>query len=228
MDEATAKGQGGRWRIQRRRFNRWRDRVDLYPRLEVVVALLVVVLGLASYAVLTGERAGGMSPPLVTLLLVANLLPLMALIVLIARRAAILLTNRRRGTAGAQMHVRLVALFAGVAAVPTLLVVIFASLLFQFGTQFWFSDRARTVLENADKVAQAYVAEKQQQIVGDIVAMAGDVAGYGQQFGYTSKDFREGLLFQVPRRRMEAAAVFAPVPGGYRTFAAVKLFARTE
>ena len=158
-----------------------------------------------------------------TLLLVANLLPLMALIVLIARRAAILLTNRRRGTAGAQMHVRLVALFAGVAAVPTLLVVIFASLLFQFGTQFWFSDRARTVLENADKVAQAYVAEKQQQIVGDIVAMAGDVADYGQQFGYNSKDFREGLLYQVPRRRMEAAAVFAPIPGGYRTFAAVKL-----
>ena len=64
MDEAKAQGRTGRWRIQRRRFNRWRDRVDLYPRLEVAVAMLVIVLGLASYAVLTGDRAAGFSPPL--------------------------------------------------------------------------------------------------------------------------------------------------------------------
>ena len=44
------------------------------------------------------------------------------------------------------MHVRLVAFFSVVASVPTLLVVIFASLLFQSGVQFWFSDRARTIL----------------------------------------------------------------------------------
>ena len=42
-----------------------------------------------------------------------------------------------------RLHVRLVALFSVIAAVPTLLVVIFASLLFQYGVEFWFSDRAR-------------------------------------------------------------------------------------
>ena len=82
-------------------------------------------------------------------------LPLLALMLLIARRVAILIANRRAGRAGAQLHVRLVALFAALAAAPTVLVVIFASLLFQFGVQFWFSDRAKTVLDNADRVAQA-------------------------------------------------------------------------
>ena len=214
-----------RARRLRRRLSRWLGRVDLYPKLEIAVALLVVGLGIASYAVLTGERApaANLSPSLVTALLVVNLLPLMALFVLIARRLAILLSNRRKGTAGAQMHVRLVALFATIAAVPTLLVVVFASLLFQFGVQFWFSDRARTVLDNADQVAQAYVQEKKSQIVEEIIAMSADVAGYGQQFGYGSKDFRDGMLYQLPRRRMEAAAVFSPMPGGYRTFAAVKM-----
>ncbi len=227
MDEAKARGQAGRWRIQRRRFNRWRDRVDLYPRLEVAVALLVVVLGIASYAVLTGDRAAGFSPPIVTLLLVANLLPLMALIVLIARRAAILLTNRRRGTAGAQMHVRLVALFAGVAAVPTLLVVIFASLLFQFGTQFWFSDRARTVLDNADQVAQAYVAENKQRVFDDIQAMAADVNNYARDYGIGSPTFHEGLVFQVKTRNLTEAAVFTSSRGGAVTiFAKVNMDAR--
>src|SRR3546814_2029131 len=66
------------------------------------------------------------------------------------------------------------ALFSVVAAVPSLLVVIFASMLFQYGVEFWFSDRAQTVLENADRVAQAYVQENKQRIVNDLLAMASD------------------------------------------------------
>ena len=86
--------------------------------LEIVFAAVAVVLGLSSYAFLTGQRAPaeGFSPQLVTLLLLANLLPLLALLLLIARRVAILIANRRAGRAGAQLHVRLVALFAALAA----------------------------------------------------------------------------------------------------------------
>jgi two-component system nitrogen regulation sensor histidine kinase NtrY len=217
-----------RWRSLRRRFNRWVSRVDLYPRLEVAIAAIVVVLGLSSYAILTGQSApaAGFSPPMVTLLLVANLLPLMALLVLIARRLTLLLTARRQGTAGAKLHVRLVALFSAVAAVPTLLVVVFASLLFQFGVQFWFSDRVKTVLGNADHVAQAYVDEKQQRILEDGIAMAADLRNYGQQFGYGSKDFVEGVQFQLPRRHLTTAAVFSPTPHGFVTYAAVKMETR--
>ncbi len=217
-----------RWRTFRRRFNHWMTRVDLYPRLELVITAIVVVLGFSSYAILTGQSApaAGFSPSMVTLLLVANLLPMMALLVLIARRLALLLTARKRGLAGARLHVRLVALFSAVAAVPTLLVVVFASLLFQFGVQFWFSDRVKTVLGNADHVARAYVDEKRQRILEDGLAMAADLNGYGQQYGYGSKDFREGLLFQVPRRHLTTAAVFSPQPGGYRTYAAVNMETR--
>ncbi|MBV8972114.1 MAG: hypothetical protein JO290_07465, partial [Sphingomonadaceae bacterium] len=41
-----------RWRSLRRRFNRWVTRVDLWPRLELAIGALVVVLGLSSYAIL--------------------------------------------------------------------------------------------------------------------------------------------------------------------------------
>ena len=210
-----------RWRTASRRFNRWVTRVDLYPRLEVALGVLVVALGVSSYAILTGRHApaSALSPSAVTLILVANLLPLMALIVLIARRITLLLTARRRGTAGARLHVRLVAVFATVAAVPTLLVVIFASLLFQFGVQFWFSDKARAVFESADRVAQAYVDEQNKRIFADVQAMAVDVAGYGREFGYGSRTFGEGLLYQLPRRHLSAASVFTPAGATYRTLA---------
>ena len=221
MDDAIASsvGQSGasatrvalRWRPWRRRANRWVRRVDFFPRLEVAAAILTIILGWSSYAMLTGGAApaNGVSPPMVTLLLVANLLPVMTLVVLIARRVAILLANRRRGLAGAQLHVRLVALFAGIAAVPTVLVVIFASLLFQFGVQFWFSDRVKTILDGSNQVAQAYVEENRQRVADDIVAMATDVNNYARDFGLGSDLFVKGLQFQVAARNLSEAVVFS-------------------
>jgi two-component system nitrogen regulation sensor histidine kinase NtrY len=205
-----------RWRYARRRFNRWVTRADLYPRLEFLAAALTIILGWSSYALLTGQAApaNGVSPPLITLLLVANLLPVMVLVVLIARRIAILLANRRRGLAGAQLHVRMVALFSAIAAVPTILVVIFASLLFQFGVQFWFSDRVKTILDGSNQVAQAYVDENRQRVADDIVAMSADVSNYARDFGLGSELFTKGLQFQVAARNLSEAAVFTRLPDG--------------
>src|SRR3546814_8859223 len=72
------------------------SRVDLYPRVEIATAVVAVVIGLASYAIVTGVRApaAGLPPSLVTVLLVANLTPLMVLITLIARRLALLVGHR--------------------------------------------------------------------------------------------------------------------------------------
>src|SRR3546814_6462771 len=80
-------------------------------------------------------------------------------------------------------------------------------MLFQYGVEFWFSDRAQTVLENADRVAQAYVQENKQRIVNDLLAMASDVSGYGQEFGLESHSFAQGLAWQVAARNLSEAAV---------------------
>ena len=116
-----------------------------------------------------------LSPPFVALLLVANLVPAMGLMVLLARRFARARAEASPLGSRGRLHVRLVALFSVLAAVPTLLVVIFASLLFQFGMEFWFSGSARTVLSNADRVAQTYVDEHRKRLGEENVAMAGDL-----------------------------------------------------
>jgi len=206
----------------RARLRRLLHRNEVYPRLEIVAAIATILLGWSSYALLAGGAApaNGVSPPLVTLLLVANLLPLMLLVVLIARRVAILLANRRKGLAGSQLHVRMVALFAGIAAVPTILVVVFASLLFQFGVQFWFSDRVKTVLDGSNQVAQAYVEENRQRVADDIVAMAIDMENYAQDFGLGTVSFGEGLRLQVAARNLSEAAIVGRDPKGALTLIA--------
>ena len=205
-----------RWRRWLRRTERWAVRRDLYPKLELLAAALTIIIGWSSYAVVTGRGvpANGASPTLVTLILLANLVPVMLLAVLMARRIAILLANRRRGLAGSKLHVRLVALFAGIAAVPTLLVVIFASLLFQYGVQFWFSDRVRTVLDSSNQVAQTYYEENRQRAAGDVMAMATDLNSYAREFGAGSEAFAQGFRYQMDARGFEEAAWFRRSPDG--------------
>jgi two-component system nitrogen regulation sensor histidine kinase NtrY len=142
---------------------------------------VVLVMGgmLATTAFVIGHYGGGserpLSPVVVSLLLVGNLVPAMGLLVLIAQRVARGRSDRSPLAGRGGLHTRLVTLFSVLAAFPTLLVVIFASLLFQYGVEFWFSDRVRVVLLNADRVVQTYIAEHKAGLQDDNVAMRGDL-----------------------------------------------------
>ena len=131
-------------------------------RVATIAALLVII---ASYFIADrrpGSRRNAAEPPLVAFLLVANLVPAIGLLVLLGRRVAMRraasIGRRRTGgcTSGWSRS------FRCIAAVPTLLVVIFASLLFQYGVEFWFSDRARGMLENASIAGAASPIEHKQ------------------------------------------------------------------
>jgi two-component system nitrogen regulation sensor histidine kinase NtrY len=162
------------------RLPRWRRRLAVLQRRGTLVTAIEILTFIAAFAVFAGSwayvsRSGSseklLTPPLVALLLVLNLVPWIGVLVLVARRIA---RQRVAGSSGGRLHVRLVAIFSAVAAVPTLLVVVFASLLFQYNAQFWFSDSARTVLESSDRVAQAYVREYRDSLGREMKPMAID------------------------------------------------------
>src|SRR2546423_15359478 len=100
--------------------------------------------------------------------------------VLYSRRVAVRRAERG-GLGSGRLHVRLLALFSAIAAVPTVLVVIFASLLFQSGLQFWFSNRARTMLESTVQVAQSTYRYELAQVGNQTTTMAGDLVVYLQK-----------------------------------------------
>ena len=179
-------------------------------RWERLCILLAVVCGVATWAVLSGRNpiVGRLPPEMVSLIIVANLVPAMALLVLGARRLVLAAGQRSAGRAGGRLHLRLVALFAAVAAVPTLVVAVFAALLFQYGVQFWFSDRARTVLENSDQVAMTYVEDNNRRIVGDVVPMAIDMRAAADEVGERSPELPTLLAKQALVRDLSEAVLF--------------------
>lgn len=114
---------------------------QLYRYAAIATALLLALTAATSAALLSrgAEPGSFLAPPMIALLLVANLIPAIALMVLYARKLA-RARAERVGMGSGVLHTRLVALFSAIAAVPTVLVAIFASLLFQSGLEFWFSD----------------------------------------------------------------------------------------
>src|SRR3546814_7977029 len=103
--------------------------------------------------------------------MVANLVPAMALIVLTGSRIARARAVRSMAGGSGRLHVRLVALFSLLAAAPTLLVVIFASLLFQYGVDFWYSDRSRGMFENAAGLAEGYYPERSEEHTSELQSL---------------------------------------------------------
>lgn len=168
------------------------------------------------------DQTDFISPPLTAALLVANLLPAMTLLVLFGRRIAKGRAAKSSIGSKGRLHVRLVALFSLVASIPMLLVVIFASLLFQYGVEFWFSDRARGMLENANDLARGYYEQNQREVGEETITMANDLRNYLQQADLESPEFAEGYVFQVLSRKLnESAIIEIGSDGVARTAAAV-------
>ena len=172
-----------------------------------LVALLAT--GLFTYWLIDrqGDNERLLTPPVVALLLVLNLLPAIATLVLIGRRIARRRAARSLVGGSGRLHVRLVGIFSLIASVPLILVVIFASLLFQYGVQFWFSSDARGVLENATDLARGYYEQNLREVGQETVTMAGDLRDYLNQSPITSPSFAEGYIYQVVTRKLNSSSI---------------------
>ncbi len=200
-------------------------RANVFLALETIAACALILMVTLSWYKLNPQASAGdqlLPAKLTTSLLIGTLVPAMALIVLAGRRIALGRASRNVLGTNGRLHVRLVWLFSLIAAVPTLMVVIFASLLFQSGVEFWFSDSSRGLLENANSLAKGYYADKLRDVGKESVAMAGDLRSYLGQAPITSQEFAEGYSWQVISRKLdESAIVERGEDGALRTAAIV-------
>jgi two-component system nitrogen regulation sensor histidine kinase NtrY len=191
---------------------------------EYYALAVIISVGIATYIYVTGDAQSErlLTPALVAAIMVVNLVPAMALIVLIGSRVARARAMRSMAGGSGRLHVRLVALFSLIAATPTLLVVIFASLLFQFGVDFWFSDRSRGMFENAAGLAEGYYQENQREVAANTVAMATDLGNVLERVRTDAPDFSSFYLQQVVVRNLnESAIIEIGADGVARTAAAI-------
>ena len=174
--------------------------------ISLAVAAVVAVSG--TFAAIRGFPPFGSGPSQVLLWLYADLIVLLLLAAVIAWRVVALWVERRRGSAGSRLHVRMVRLFGFVSVVPAIIVALASVVFFNFGLQSWLSTQVRTVLEESVAVAEAYLYEHKQNIRADVLAMAQDLSRDVVSLEANPGLFARVVDFQSRVRELSEAVVF--------------------
>ncbi|HEX7710221.1 MAG TPA: ATP-binding protein [Sphingomonadaceae bacterium] len=209
---STSHPSGHRWPRWWRRALVSARRANIFGLLEIVSLVVLLTMAVVSWLALGRPSPEGELIPSrqAAVLLIGTLIPAMASLVLFGRRLAL----KRAGGNTARLHVRLVFFFSLVAAIPTLLVAIFASFLFQTGAEFWFSDTNRGILTNANELARGYYDQNQRTLVNNTIAMAGDLRYYLERNSLTSPDFPSQYYLQAYQREINSSAIIQVGPDG--------------
>lgn len=188
----------------RRRFSSksWATRFSFF------LIAVAIISGFATYAALTETPPFGDDPNTVIWLLNFDLIILLLLATLIGRRIVTIWSGRRRNIAGSRLHVRLVLIFSIMAAVPAIIMAVFSAFFFHFGVQTWFSENVRTAVVESQAVSQAYLAEHQQVIKADILAMANDIDRQAAMMMDPQAAYDKALDTQSLLRNLSEAMIF--------------------
>ncbi len=178
----------------------------------LVLAAIALVLGITSFVLLANGATSRVKPGLVFGLTLANLVVLLLLFAVLAGRLTRVWVERRRGSAGSRMHVRLVLLFSVVAVTPTIVVALLATAFFHYGIEAWFNTRVSTALDEAKEASRGYLREHIQNIRADALAMSNDLTRAGQLFSLDPEAFPQVLATQTALRGLTEALIFDPNP----------------
>src|SRR5207248_8873150 len=160
------------------------------PRaLGVAAVALALLSALVTFVVLAGLTPIAPTHEVVVTLLLANAFTVFLFILVIAREVWGVVQARRRGRAAARLHVRIVALFSIIAAVPAVLVAVVASVTLDRGLDRLFSQQTQSMIENSLVVADAYVREHAQFARADAIAIAIKLARAKPLFDQSRQQF---------------------------------------
>lgn len=136
------------------------------------IVLLSVFVSSGSFLIMTGATDIEPTPEVWTIIWIVNGLLVLMVIALVLTEATLLIQARMRGEAGAGLQVRMVTMFAAVAAIPAAIVAVVATISLNQGLDQWFSERTRTMVESSRLVARSYMLEHAQVLRDDIIWVA--------------------------------------------------------
>ncbi|MGI9523837.1 MAG: ATP-binding protein [Hyphomicrobiaceae bacterium] len=176
-------------------------------RIGFVVVCLAVVSGLATYLILTGLTPIVPRSSVVLSVLFINVAMIIAMVIVISWPISALWKAWRNQVAGARLHIRIVALFSLIAALPAILLALAATTTFSRSLDGWFSQRTLQIVENSLDIANAYLLEHGQVIRTDIVNMAKDLDESAAEIGDNAEKFRDLVFVQAGLRDLPVAYV---------------------
>ncbi len=169
-----------------------------------------VVCGLSTFAILTGLTPIQPTSESTAMLLVLNGVVLLVMAMMIVGQLAYLMIERRRGTPGASLHLRLVLLFSLIAVIPAILVAVFATVTLNRGLDAWFSERTRAIVDSAVNVAESYVRDHAEATRNDVAGIAADLSQQKALFDGDRVSFVRRVARHAALRGLPAVFVFDP------------------
>ncbi len=182
-----------------------RESNNLTRKLGFATVIALLMTGVLTFFILFGLTPLEPDENVVRAALIANSLLALVLVALIVMEVLRLLRSRRRGRAAARLHIRIVGLFALVAALPAIMVAIVASVTLDLGLDRWFEIRTKEIVQGSVSVAQAYVDESARVHINATVSMASELDRARRLYSLDRTGFVELMNLQTRGRGMVAA-----------------------
>jgi two-component system nitrogen regulation sensor histidine kinase NtrY len=173
-----------------------------------VVAVAGALLTAAvSFAILMGATPIAPDEAATLTLIAVNAGFVCVLLALIGREVHRIVMARRHGKAASRLHVRIVAMFSLVAALPAILVAVIASITLDVGLDRWFEIRTKTIINSSLSIAEAYVQENARNLQGTTLSMAYDLDNARALYNLDRTGFRNFMSEQAAGRALAHAAL---------------------
>ena len=176
----------------------------------LVVMVLSVLSGLATYLILTNLTPIVPTGEVVFLVVLANAIMILAMVTVIGWQMAGIWRAWRNKVAGSRLHIRIVVLFCLMASLPAIVLAVAATMSFARGLDSWFSSRPRQIIQNSVGVANAYLQEHGQTIRNDIVNMAKDLDSAPIAVRADARRLQAFLIGQSGLRDLAVANIIDP------------------
>ncbi len=176
-------------------------------RFGVVIVLLAILFGAASFLLLLGLTPIEPSETVILSVLGINACFIALMLFLVGREVRALVRSRQRGRAAARMHIRIVGLFGIVAAFPAIIVAIVAGITLDLGLDRIFDTRTRTIVDSSISVAESYVKEATTTLNAHTVNMGIFLNRNRALFNLDQQGFRNIMTGQAKARGLAGASI---------------------
>ncbi|WP_266035362.1 HAMP domain-containing protein, partial [Brucella intermedia] len=166
----------------------------------IITVISALVTASISFAILIGITPITPDRTVTLALVIINVALILFLILLICREVYRIVMARRLGKAASRLHVRIVALFSLIAAVPAIVVAIVASVTLNLGLDRWFDTNTRDIVNSSLSLSQSYILETGRNLQSTSYSMLQDLDAQRTIYSLDRGGFIQLMSLQVRGR----------------------------
>ena len=158
-----------------------------------IVVFASVLMSSLSFLILSDTTNIEPSTTVWTVIWIVTGILVLLVIALVVTEATLLIQARMQRQAGAGLQIRMVTMFALVAAIPAAIVAVVATIALNQGLDQWFSERTRAMVESSRLVARSYMLEHAQVLRDDVIWVAEELEQAHSTFDEDKERFQRIL-----------------------------------